>query len=356
MMGIKNNSLSTKPIFGIDIGSSSVKIMQLSNRPGSIKVKAYGSAPYRLDAVKSGMIMDLEHIASVIQKLINEQMVGQIDTDAVALSLPNQYCFNRILSIAADNSFNVESVVDLEIDKSIPMSRDLLYYDYSSRSSMDGSSVDVQIVACPRQIVESYSELVRLLGLQLAVLEPNISSSTRLVVSTEAMAVTTLIVDMGSKACDLSVNQFGNTIVTGTVNCSSDALNDLIAVALDVSPEQASSMKARYGLDPGKSREGILKAVEPEITKLVAEIKKVSRYVSDRSGAKDEIGQVVLLGGGANLPGLSTYLTEKLRMPVRLCAPWSRISFGKLQRPHDIESMMYTTAAGLALINQEDLE
>ena len=85
------------------------------------------------------------------------------------------------------------------------------------------------------------------------------------------------------------------------------------------------------------------------------EIKKVIRYYADRSRGSEPIGQIIILGGGANLPGLSSYLTDKTRVPTRLCSPWNNISFGKLQPPHELETTLYTTASGLALVSKEDL-
>ena len=80
------------------------------------------------------------------------------------------------------------------------------------------------------------------------------------------------------------------------------------------------------------------------------------RYYEDRDNASDrKIGQVITLGGGANLPGLSEYLTDKLRLPARMCNPWTNIDFGKLQPPNDIEKTMYITAAGLSLIDTKEI-
>jgi Tfp pilus assembly PilM family ATPase len=148
----------------------------------------------------------------------------------------------------------------------------------------------------------------------------------------------------------------GNSIrATGTVDCSGAVLTQNIARALSVTEQQAHSIKTRYGLDASKKQNEILEAVEPELGKLVYEIRKVMRYFSDREKTDTPIGQIIILGGGANLPGLSGYITNKTRVPTRLCAPWNNLSFGKLQPPHELETTLYTTAGGLGLVTEKDL-
>lgn len=79
------------------------------------------------------------------------------------------------------------------------------------------------------------------------------------------------------------------------------------------------------------------------------------RYYEERSASKSKIGQVITMGGGANMPGLSEHLTEALRMPVRLCDPWGSLDFSKLQPPSSVEKSMYVTVGGLSLIQPEEL-
>ena len=193
------------------------------------------------------------------------------------------------------------------------------------------------------------------LGLEVSLIESNISAVTRMVRQAEAHDVTTLIVDFGSTACDLSVYDGSTIRITSTVDCSGDAITKLIAEKLKLTEQQAHSIKTRYGLEVSKKQAAILDAVNPELNKLTNEIRKVIRYFNERSEGKDAIGQIIVLGGGANLPGLSGYITDKSRLPARLCAPWNNLSFGKLQPPHELETTLYTTAGGLSLVTPKGM-
>ena len=250
---------------------------------------------------------------------------------------------------------DLESAVQSEVDQSIPMPMDELYFDYSIIHEMDDGSREVQVVASPCSIVDSYIEVFNALGLEVAIVEPNIAAVTRIVAHAEAHDVSTLIVDVGSTACDITIYDGSAVRATGTVDCSSERITENIASTLNVSREKAQNIKTRYGLELSKKQKEITSAVEPELKKLVSEIRKVMRYFSDRESKGNPIGQIIILGGGANLPGLSTYLTDRTRVPTRLCAPWNDVSFAKLQPPHELESTLYTTASGLSMVNYREL-
>lgn len=344
-----------KPLFGFDIGRSSIKIMQIEQKNKQSVVSGYGTAVFDSKAIKDGVIVNPEVIIKAAHELIEKHIVGKLTTKRVAISLPNAHSFSRVITLPKMNQKDLSSAVQLEVDQSIPMPIDELYYDYSIAQTLSDGSFEVQIVACPREIIDSYLVVFDALGLEVALIESNISAVTRIVVHAEAHDVSTLIVDIGSSACDLSIYDGSAIRATGTVDCSGERITQHIADALDVSLQQAHSIKTRYGLELSKKQDKIIKAVEPELNKLINEIRKVMRYFSDRDSKGNPIGQIIILGGGANLPGLSTHITDRTRVPTRLCAPWNNITFGRLQPPHELETTLYTTASGLSMVTSGEL-
>ena len=148
--------------------------------------------------------------------------------------------------------------------------------------------------------------------------------------------VPTLIIDFGSKSTDLSI--FDKVLrVTGTVGNGGDHMTDAIAKSLGVTKQQAHTIKTKYGIDASKKQKQVVEAVQPVLDKLVAEVKKMDRFYQDRSGTDKKIEQVIILGGGANMPGLADYITDKVRVATRMCNPWLNLSFGNIQPPHQLE-------------------
>jgi Tfp pilus assembly PilM family ATPase len=90
------------------------------------------------------------------------------------------------------------------------------------------------------------------------------------------------------------------------------------------------------------------------LDQLVKEIRRNIRYYEERSNTDKKIGQIVTMGGGANMPGLSEYMTSTLRLPVRMCDPWQHLDFEGLQPPNTVEKSMYVTVAGLALVTPKE--
>ncbi len=345
-----------KPVFGFDIGRSSIKIMEIDQTGKRNVVKGYGTTTFNPDAIsEQGVIEDPEEIIKTAHKLINRQLVGKLSTHRVAVSLPNANSFSRVLTLPKMDDKELQAAVDNEVDSSIPLPSDELYYDYSIARELDNDMREVQVVATPCAIVDSYTGVFDALGLEIAAIESNISAMTRIVVHAEAHDVNTLIVDVGSSACDISIYDGSAVRATGTVDCSSERITLAIADTLGVSVQQAHSIKTRYGLEVSKKQKQVVEAAEKELSKLISEIRKVMRYFSDRSNSDEPIGQIIILGGGANLPGLASYITDKTRVATRLCAPWNNLDFGKLQPPHELETTLYTTAGGLGLVTPEEL-
>jgi type IV pilus assembly protein PilM len=345
-----------KPVFGFDIGRSSIKIMQIDSESSKKPiVRAYGSTFFDDGAIKDGVVIDHETVVKAAHDLIEKHLVGTISTNRVAVSLPNSYSFSRVITLPPMSDKDLASAVQSEVDQSIPMPMEELYFDYSTIHILEDGSREVQVVASPCAIVDSYDKVFEALGLEVALIEPNIAAVTRLVAQSEAHEVSTLIIDIGSTACDITIYDGSAVRATGTVDCSSERITDNIAKALNVSTEKAQNIKTRYGLELSKKQKEIGEAVEPELRKLVNEVRKVMRYFTDRDSKGSPIGQIIILGGGANLPGLSSYLTDKTRVPTRLCAPWNNIEFGRLQPPHELESTLYTTASGLSMVNYREL-
>ncbi len=348
-----------QPVFGFDIGRSSIKIMQidpLSKKKEKSVVQAYGNIGFDPKAIDKGVIVEPEIIIKAAHDLMNTSLVGTLNTRYIAMSLPNSHSFSRVISLPSDiKEEDIEAAVQAEIAESIPVPLTELIYDFEETKILEDGNREVQLVASPSRITESYTQVAQALGLTPAAIEPNINSVTRMVVHSEAHEAVSMILDLGSEATDLSVYDRYVVRVTGSVDCGGEHLTRAIAAKLQITERQAHSIKTRYGLGVSKKQAEILEALEPELNRLVREIKKVMRYYADRASDGREIGQIIILGGGANLPGLSAYITNQTRVPTRLNAPWTNLDFGSLKPPHELETTIYTTAGGLSLIHPEEL-
>lgn len=345
-----------QPLFGLDIGTSSIKVMQIlldKNNSKKRKIIGYGSTQYDKSAINEGVIEQPELIAKAIKEMFEQSLIGKLTTRRVAMSVPVARTYNRVMNLPAMAKNDLEQAVHLEAEQYIPVPIDELYVDYNVTLKTKDST-ELLLSAAPKKLVDSYLVLADLLGLEVAAVETTIASSGRLVANAERNDVPTILIDFGSISVDVTIYD-NELIVTGTVPGGGDTFTELISKKLDISTQVAHTIKTKYGLGVSKKQKDIQEALNPILTSLTKEIKKMVRYFEDRGTSEKKIGQIITMGGGANLPGLSEYLTDELRLPARMCSPWTNLDFGKLQPPNDVEKSMYISAAGLALINPKDI-
>lgn len=342
-----------KPIFGLDIGFSSIKVMQLNTQKKKVEVTGYGIARFDPSAIVDNIISNPESIAKSINDLFQNNLVGDITTRRVVVSVPAAHTFTRIVTLPQLNTKDLTEAIRLETEQYVPIPYEELYVDHTIiRKTEQGQ--EALVVAVPRKIVDSYVVLTELLGLEIVAVETTVSAATRLFVQSEATDIPTVLIDLGSTSSDITV--YDNAlVVTGTVPGGGDSFSNAIAKKLGVTAEEARVIKTKYGLGVSKKQDEITECMKPILDLLVKEIRRMIRYYEERSGTERKVGQIITMGGGANMPGLSDYMTNVLRLPVRVCDPWQHMYFSGLKPPNSAEESMYVTVSGLALTNPKEI-
>jgi type IV pilus assembly protein PilM len=166
--------------------------------------------------------------------------------------------------------------------------------------------------------------------------------------------IPSVLVDFGSESADITVFDHG-PLISGTVACGGEHLTAAIAKSLGVTEKEALLIKTKYGLNLSKKQAQIEAALNPIIDLLVKEIRRTIRYFEEHSHNKEAISQIVIAGGGANMPGIAEYLTRNIRLAVRSFDPTFYMDFGRLQPFGVTERMSYVTAVGLAMIEPQEV-
>ncbi|GAC1391193.1 MAG: type IV pilus assembly protein PilM [Candidatus Saccharimonadales bacterium] len=336
-----------KPVFGLDVGFSSLKVMQIEGVGKKHVVTGYGVTAFDSKALESGVIVDPELIAKATFELFDKGLIGDITTRQVSVAIPAARTFTRTMMLPKLAAKDLSDAVRLEAEQYIPVPIDDLYMDYSIISQTE-KGTELLAVAVPKKIVQSYISLTKILGLEVIAIESTISAAGRLFFQAEQSDIPTILIDFGSISSDITIYD-QTLIVTGTVPGGGDSFTNLIADALNVTKQEAHIIKTKYGLGVSKKQKEITAALLPILSQLVKEIRRMIRYYEERTGTEKKIGQLVTMGGGANMPGLSEFLTSTLRLPVRMCDPWQHLEFRGLQPPNSVEKSMYVTVAGSAL-------
>lgn len=346
-----------KPLFGLDIGNGSLKVLQLNEESihrGKPQIIGYGTATFDRAAVEDGVIVKPEIIADNLQKLFKSGLIGDITTRRVAMAIPAYRTFTRAISLPGVKPKELADAVQMEAEQYIPLPLEELYLDYSIIRA-DKDATEVFAVAVPRKIVDSYLTLAELTGLEVVAIETTLGGGARLFSIDKQSDVASVIIDFGSLSSDISIYHKG-VIVTGTVQGGGSVFTESIRQKLGVTQAEANIIKNKYGLSLSKKQKEIIEALEPTLQQIIREIRRMIRYYGERYGDEQSqaITQVVILGGGANMPGLPEYLTNSLRLAVRSCDPWLYFTSKRLQPPSAADKPMYSTAAGLSLIDSRE--
>lgn len=353
------NILHNQPIFGLDIGHGSIKVMQIDQVgvPGDKQdqplITGYGYTEFDASALDNGVIVKPEVIARALLNLFEHQMIGEITTRRVAIAIPSYRSFSRSMQLPRLSAKELDDAVHLEAEQYIPVPLKDLYLDYAI-TSQTADSMDLLAIAVPRTIVDSFLVLGRMVGLDVMLVETTMAAASRLFGHYKYSDVSSVIIDFGSLTADISIFN-KQMLVTGTVGAGGLVFTNDIKDGLGVTPAEAGIIKTRYGLSVSKKQSEILTALDPTLKQLIKEIQRMIRYHEKHYGTDNAIGQVVMLGGGANMPGLSEYLTNALRLPVRVHDPWQYLNYAGLQAPTRADRLMYATVAGLALVRPQEI-
>jgi len=341
-----------KPIFGLDIGANSLKVMQVDVTKPKRAVLGYGAANFDAKAVKDGVIIAPEIMAKSIQELLARGIIGHISTRLVNVAIPAARTFMRSMTLPTLAAEDLSEAVRLEIEQYIPLPLNELYLDYSLIRRTD-KEIELLAVAVPKKIIDSYLALMKQLDLEVLAIEPTITAASRLFVQLDKANIPTILIDFGAVSSDIIVYDKA-LIASGTVAGGGDNFTALIAQKLNISHQEAYFLKTEYGLGHGYKQKDIFAALGPLLEQIVQEIRRILRYYEEHFDAK-KIDQIVTTGGGANMPGLNDYLTDTLRVPARSFEPWLELDFQSLQPPGTTDKSKYVTVAGLALLGQKEV-
>jgi type IV pilus assembly protein PilM len=343
-----------KPLFGLDIGHDTLRVMQFDMKDKNMpRLKGYGSIAYDPSAIEEGVIVKPELIAKVAVRLFHKELIGDISTKRVAVSLPASRAYTHAIRLPKMSSKEITDAVQTESEQFLPVHPSELYMDYTLlREDSDG--IEVFVVAVPKKIVDSYLVLTRMMGLEAVLFDTAIGASARLFALDKQSSVPSVLVDFGAEATDITVFNHG-LVVTGTVAFGGDDVTEVISKTLHVSEHDAVVLKSKYGLSMSDVQKQVTSAMEPSLELLLKEIRRTIRYYEQRYANEPAIGQVVTMGGGANMPGLTAYLTERLLLPVRSFDPAAHIKFGHLHPFYNADRMSYVTSAGLAISNPSEI-
>lgn len=342
-----------KPLIGLDISQTGVKVMAVD--PKHWLVLGYGSLDLDPSKVQASLDNPEDtYLAENISALLQQNIVGSLHSDHVVVGLPTGRTFSRTFTLPATEEKHIAGAVEVEADQYIPIPLGSLYVDYEVIERTK-DKITVIMSAVPRVLVDTCLTAVRNAGLTPVIAEPSINAVARVLEATEEGHLSTLIVDIGAASTDIAVLDKSVIRVTGSVGIGGNTFTLDIAKKLGIALENAHQYKVLNGLNPGPRQAKLATALRPSLTRIATEIRKVIRYYNERLVDDRKIEQVLIVGAGANVPGIGEFFTNELVMPARVASPWQKLDFGSLPEPNKQFRPRYITVAGLASVKTEEI-
>lgn len=316
-------------------------------------VIAYGTIDLEPAKVTESLDGDSTYLEDNLKTLLNEHLVGRLPSNHAVISIPASRSYTRAFSLPVEATKNISDAIDLEIEQYIPVPASSLYVDYEI-IDRDKENITVSMSAAPRVLIDKLTKAAENAGLRVCAVEPSTSSVARILQHTEEGHLPTVIVDIGPASTDIAV--LDKTIkVTGSVGMGGNTFTLDIAKKLSIPLEKAHQLKVLSGLTAGPRQQKLRSALSPSLEAILDETRKVIRYYNERLDGNNHLEQVLVVGGGSNIPGIGEFFTDSLVMPARVASPWQRLNFGKLPEPAKQFRPRYITVAGLSFVLPEEV-
>lgn len=363
--------LSLEPeFFGLDISDLSLKIVKLKKRGNFFRLASFGEEKIEPGIIKEGEVKDEKKLAEIVKESIKKVKGEKLKTNFVVASLPEEKAFLQVIQMPKIPEEDLKSAVIYEAERYIPLPIEKVYLDYQIIPSSTNNSqhFDVLIAAIPKQIADGYLNSLKLANLEPLAFEIESQAIARALIKNETAIYPVLLVDLGQTRTSLIIYSGKSLRFTTSIPISSQLFTEIISKNLGISLEKAEELKIKYGLkekikikigkEIEKEKGEIFEILVPVLIDLSQQIKKYIDYYKTHTSVKNspqngkDISEILLCGGGANLKGLTDFLSLKLKIPVELGNPWINIFVKDRKEIEKIsfeESLKYTTALGLAL-------
>ena len=340
----------SKGLIGVDISSTSVKLLELSVKNDRYWVESYALVPLPEGSVVEKNILNPEAVGDALERAFN---LANTPTTAAALAIPTSMVISKTIEMDADMTDDEREVqIRMDAEQYIPFPLDEVSLDFEVLPDRlaNPNRVNVLLVATRLENVESRCEAIELAGLTPKVADVEsfaIENAFKVFADTLPMGVNTIgVLDIGHTMTTLSVLKDNKIIYTREQVFGGKQLTQEIQNRYGLSFEEAGRAKKSRTLPDDYDVE----VLEPFLEAVVQQAARSLQFFFS-SSQFNEIDHILLAGGNATIPGLAKLLQQKLGYRVTIANPFLQMGFSSkidIKRiESDASSLM--VACGLAL-------
>lgn len=340
-----------KKMVGIDIGTASIKIVEISRWGQGKTLENYGEIKsislYKegFRNIEKGSYLLQNHFVSRAVKAVLQE--AKIRTKAVIFSIPDFSTFCTSFDLPPMSASELKEAVYYNAAQYIPLPLSETTLDWRLIGGTPGekeSTLKIFLVAIPNQIIHDYQTVAQMAGLELYAVEAETLGLARALAKENKGKA--CLIDIGVQSTTISILDKNNLKSSYSFDFSGAQLTHSIASALGLGHTEAEELKNREGLTSLK--EEISKTLYLLIDPLIIEVKKILLDFYQREGK--EIDKIYLTGGTSSLPGLKEYFTEVLKMKAEIPNCFSELLYPPiLEKTLNVMAPSFSVATGVAL-------
>jgi type IV pilus assembly protein PilM len=352
--------LIPKKFLGIDIGTSFVKIVEISRFGNRRKLENYGEIeaamlyekPFRTFE-KSTLLLSSQDIARAITAVKEE---AQIKTSRVVFSIPDFSTFFTNFELPIMTKEELSQAVKYQARQLVPVPLGEVTLDWQvideGLPEEKKTNLKILLVAVPNEVINQYQEIARISELELIALEAEVFGLRRALIK-EDEREPLAIIDIGAQSTTCNIVDRKTLKTSYSFDMSSNELTEVVRKGLNVDYRQAEIFKKQYGikvLNPNEKATGqeTRQILLPFIDLILREIEKI--FNNFYQTEKKEIKKIIIAGGSALMPGLREYFAEKFDKEVEIANPFLNIFYPPiLEKTLKEMGPSYAIAVGMAL-------
>ena len=341
------------PLFGLDISSSSVKMLEIVDAgKGGFRVERYAIEPLVRDAVVDGNINNLEALIDAVKR--GYKRLGT-RTKHVAMAVPTGAVITKKIVVnAALRENELEVQVEAEANQYIPFALEEVNLDFQSigPSPTNPEEQEVMIAATRKEKVEDRIAVAESAGLKPLVMDvESFAQQTALSIVVQSLPEgakdkNVAIVDVGANVMNVTVLRNDQSVYTREQAFGGNQLTQEIVTRYGMSPEEAENAKRSGGLPDDFDAE----VLRPFMQNLATEVQRALQFFFT-STQYHNVDHILLAGGSAVIPGLDEVVTTQAQVPAIVANPFAHMQTSPRvqQKRLMVDAPSLIVACGLAM-------
>jgi len=337
---------------GVDIGTTSVKIVELMETGGHPALRnygileSYGHLERLNNAIQTSNLKMLDTETAELLRVLLKNL--KTKTKNAIASLPPFLSFTALLDIPVMPPAEMARAMQYQARQFVPLPITEVTIDWMTvgeREDEKGAKFQqVFLVSVPNEHIRKYQKIFTLAGLNLKALEVEGVSLARLL--TTGDPTESLIVDIGSRSTSISVAAGGSLKYSVQTDIAGGSLTQTISGGLGINIQRAEELKKRLGILGRGGEYELSSLMLPYLDVILGEVKRVKETYEKTY--KNVIERVIITGGGANLLGIEKYMEQQFNLPIVKAAPFKKIEYPSHLEPI-IEEVGTTFSVALGL-------